>query len=583
MWFEGAIVRWKFGAVILCGLSLGSVLPANAQSSPRFEISFPASVHAGSITGRLFVFIAHDNKPEPRFQSGVDELTSPFFGKGVKDWGAGQTTVIDASTLGYPPASLKDIPAGDYYVQALVNVYTEFHRADGHTIWAHMDQWEGQQFNSSPGNLYSTVQKVHLDPAGFDIKLSLSNVIPPVKVPADTEWVKHIKIQSPMLTKFWGRPIYLGATVLLPKGYESHPAVRYPVLYEQGHFSLGNPLGFRTSPPTERAPQRSRQRTDPVLEQMYREHRMWGYQLYQAWISDDFPRMVVVTFQHPTPYFDDSYAVNSANNGPYGDALVKELIPYLESHFRIIGKPYARVLSGGSTGGWESLALQIFHPDFFVGTWSFYPDPVDFRRWQMSNVYEDENAFYPAGYRPGYDWIVPERPEVRLPSGQMTVTQRQASKLEAVLGSHGRSGQQVDAWFAVYGPAGNDGYPVPLYDLLKGTIDRHVAGYMREHGYDLTYYLKENWPKVGNELRGKIHVYVGDMDTFYLNLAVYGMQEQLDSEKDPPADATFVYGRPMKPHGWQPMSNADLLRMMAKYIEEHSPGGEKSAKSWLYE
>ncbi len=550
-------------------------------------MSFPASVHSGSITGRLFVFIAHENEVEPRFQSGVDELTSPFFGKDVKDWKPGQAAVIDASTIGYPPASLKDIPAGYYYVQALVNVYSEFPRADGHTIWAHMDQWEGQQFNSSPGNLYSTVQKVYLNPAGYDIKLTLSHLIPPVRVPADTEWVKHIKIQSPMLTKFWGRPIYLGATVLLPKGYASHPTVRYPVLYEQGHFSLRNPLGFRTTPPSpammKRALRGFQKGPNPVLEQMVREHMMWGYQLYQAWISNDFPRMIVVTFQHPTPYFDDSYAVNSANDGPYGDALVKELIGYLEDHFRMIREPYGRVLSGGSTGGWESLALQIYHPDFFGGTWSFYPDPVDFRWWQMSNIYADENAFYPAGYRPGYDWIVPERPEVRLPSGQMMVTQRQASKLEAVLGSHGRSGQQVDAWFAVYGPAGSDGYPVPLYDLLTGKINHEAADYMRDHGYDLTYYLGKNWPKIGNELRGKIHVYVGDMDTFYLNLAVYGMQAQLDGETNPAADATFVYGRPMKPHGWQPMSNADLLRMMAKYIAAHSPGGAKDAKAWLYQ
>jgi len=580
-------VIWKFGAIIFCALVLGFGSPGQAQSVPRFEISFPASVHSGSITGRLFIFVAHGDESEPRFQSGVDELTSPFFGKDVKDWEPGQTAVIDASTLGYPPASLRDIPAGHYYVQALVNVYSEFHRADGHTTWAHMDQWEGQQFNSSPGNLYSPVQKVYLDPAGYHIKLTLSEIIPPVRVPPDTEWVKHIKIQSPMLTAFWGRPIYLGATVLLPKAYDSHPTVRYPVLYEQGHFSLGNPLGFRTSAPTpamiEQGLRRFEKRPNPVLEQMYRKHIMWRYQLYQAWISDDFPRMIVVTFQHPTPYFDDSYAVNSVNNGPYGDALVKELIPYLESHFRMIRQPYARLLSGGSTGGWESLALQILHPDFFGGTWSFYPDPVDFRRWQMSNIYVDQNAFYPAGYQPGYDWIVPERPEVRLPSGQITVTQRQASKLEAVLGSHGRSGQQVDAWFAVYGPVGSDGYPQPLYDLLTGTINHQVADYMREHGYDLTYYLKENWPKIGNELRGKIHVYVGDMDTFYLNLAVYGMQEQLDGEKNPPAEAAFVYGRPMEPHGWQPMSNADLLRTMAKYIEEHSPGGAKSARAWLYQ
>ena len=173
-----------------------------------------------------------------------------------------------------------------------------------------------------------------------------------MEVPKDTEWVKHIKIQSDLLTKFWGQPIYLGATVLLPKGYDSHPAVSYPVLYEQSHFGLGAPMRFSTQ--DEPVPERAKKRlSDYNLET--------GYQFYQAWNSDNFPRLIVVTFQHPTPYFDDSYAVNSANNGPYGDAIMTELIPYVETHFRIIRKPYARVLSGGSTGGWESLALQLYH------------------------------------------------------------------------------------------------------------------------------------------------------------------------------------------------------------------------------
>src|SRR6202043_214203 len=136
-----------------------------------------------------------------------------------------------------------------------------------------------------------------------------------------------------------------------------------------------------------------------------------GPDLYQRWTLAGFPRMIVVTFQHPTVYFDDSYAVNSANNGPYGDAIMNELIPYVESHFRIIKKPYARVLTGGSTGGWESLALQLFHPDFFGGTWTLCPDPVDFRRYQLVDIYKDENAFV---IGPGYipdrtpeDWVSP--------------------------------------------------------------------------------------------------------------------------------------------------------------------------------
>src|SRR5581483_10947302 len=282
---------------------------------------------------------------------------------------------------GYPLRNLADLPAGDYYVQAFINVYTEFHRADGHTIWAHMDQWEGQSTFSSPGNLYSEVQKIHID-GRTTVKLEALRAIPPVVVPADTQWVKHIKIQSELLTKFWGRPMYLGAVVLLPRGYDRHPDLYYPVDYEQDHFRLSPPYHFREEPPSAKP--------GSVLEMREGE----GYQLFKDWTSDNFPRMLMVTFLHPTPYYDDSYAVNSANNGPYGDAIMTELIPYIESHFRILRKPYARVLSGGSTGGWESLALQLQHSEFFGGAWVYYPDPIDFRRWQLSNIYDDENMFY---------------------------------------------------------------------------------------------------------------------------------------------------------------------------------------------
>ena len=190
----------------------------------KFEISFPESVHSQPVTGRVFVVVTRRNDPEPRLQAGAWGDSPPLYGVDVSQLRPGQSAVIDARTLGYPLRSLKQIPAGDYYVQALASLYTEFHRADGHVIWAHMDQWEGQQFNRSPGNLFSAVRRVHLDPKhGYDVKLSLSKVIPPVEVPADTEWVKRIKIQSKLLTRFWGHPIYLGATVLLPRGYDTHP------------------------------------------------------------------------------------------------------------------------------------------------------------------------------------------------------------------------------------------------------------------------------------------------------------------------------------------------------------------------
>lgn len=529
-----------------------SLSAGTPQPSPklRFELSFPESVHKEAITGRVFVMVTKDERREPRLQAGSWMNSVPFFGLDVQDLEPGNSVIIDETILGYPLKSLSDIPAGDYHVQALLNIYTRFERADGHVIWAHMDQWEGQQFNRSPGNLHSEAQKVHMDPAkGYTIKLSMDRVIPPIAVPADTEWVKRIKFKSELLSKFWGHPIYIGATILLPMGYDSHPDVHYPVLYRQGHFSTRAPYGFRGEKSA----------------------------FYKTWTSADFPRMLVVTFQHPCPYFDDSYAVNSVNCGPYGDAIMTELIPKIEEQFRIIRKPYARVLSGGSTGGWETLALQILHPDFFGGAWSFFPDPVDFRYYGLVNIYKDNNAFFIQS-----GWMKPERPLMRDAHGQVLVTMREMSRLEAVLGTKGRSGQQLDIWQAAYGPIGEDGYPKPLWDKLTGTIDREVALYMRER-YDLVYYLKQHWAEIGPRLVGKLHLLCGDMDNFYLNEAVYEMEAFLESTKNPYYAGSFRYGRPRKTHGWSPFgrTTGELEKEMAELITKNAPPGEDTS-TWKY-
>lgn len=558
---------------LACVAAVETSSAAAQANGSRFELSFPATAHSQPITGRILLFIAQDSAPEPRFQGGALGANGPFFGTDVDHLAPGTSARIDRSTPGFPIASLRDIPAGDYYVQAVLDVYTQLHRADGHTIWVHADQWEGQQFSTSPGNLVSEVERVHFDPhAARSIRITLSKVIPPVQVPADTKWIKHVKIQSALLTKFWGHPMYLGAVVLLPRGYDDHPDVRYPVDYEQDHFSLAPPYHFQAEPVT------------PVDSNVV-GHRAWvvnmrrgeGYRLYQDWTASDFPRMLMVTFLHPTPYFDDSYAVNSANNGPYGDAIMTELIPYIESHFRVISAPYARVLSGGSTGGWESLALQIHHPEFFGGAWVYYPDPIDFRRWALVDIYNDDNAFR----SPGARWLVPERPMYRSTEGQVLLTERQQGQLESVLGSRGRSGEQQEAWEAVYGPVGADGYPRPLWNKVTGAIDHTVAAYMRDHGYDLGAFLRKNWSAVGPHLVGKLHFYVGDMDNFYLNLAVYQLENFLETTRNPYYGGSFAYGRPLKGHGFRPTSTGDMLRVMAEEISKNAPSGART-DAWKY-
>lgn len=533
----------RIGMLVLAA-ALAAMRPGAAQApgeGPRFEISVPADVRPEPITGRVYVMIAPSSAPEPFLQIGRTGI--PFFGRDIEAFAPGQAAVIDSSDLGTPIASLRDIPPGEYWVQGFVNVYSEFRRADGHVVWMHDDRWEGQQWNRSPGNLYSDARRVSIDPSRDEtIALEAVRVIPPIRIPPDTEFVRRFRFESPMLTEFWGRPIYLGATVLLPPGYDGG-AESYPVVYEQGHFSLDAPAGFDYS---------SRFRRE--------------------WTGADFPRMLVVTFQHPNPYFDDSYAVNSVNVGPYGDAIMQELIPEIERRFRVISEPWARVLTGGSTGGWEALALQIFHPEFFGGTWAYCPDPVDFHDVEQINVYEDANAFFRvvAGRR------VPT-PNTREIDGSIRLTSRQRNHFELVNGTRGRSGEQLDIWSAVFGPLGDDGYFKPLFDKFTGEMDREVARYWIDN-YDLRYYLERHWAEIGPHLAGKLHVYTGTMDNFYLNNATRMLEEWLETTSDPYYAGYFEYGEGVGHCYTGRVSEAERLREIAEYMSSRKPEGASS--SW---
>ena len=547
----------KVAGFVLIAIGFGlNTSPISAQDRNvfQFEITFPAKAHSEPITGRVYAIVSRNKEREPRFQTGFTGV--PIWGKNVYALKPGERAIIDDVVFGYPLESISEIPPGKYYVQGFINIYTEFKRSDGHTLWMHNDQWEGQRWNRSPGNLYSNVKEVTIDPSKPEIiSLNCEKVIPPVKIPKDTKWVKRFKFQSKILTEFWGQPIYMGATILLPKGYEDHPEVHYPVNYVQGHFSLGAPHGFRTKKPGEN------------------DHRgQRGYDFYKYWISDECPRMLAVTFQHPCPYYDDSYAVNTPNVGPYGDAIMEELIPRIEEQFRIIRKPYARVLSGGSTGGWESLALQVFHPDFFGGTWTGCPDPVDFRRFQLQNIYEDENMYYRV-----YDWLKVEIPETRSTDGDVMFTMRNRLYFEQVIGDKNRSGLQWAIWEALYTPLGEDGYPRPLWDWHTGEIDPEAAEHWKK--YDLSLYIRENWSWLGSKLVGKLHLYAGDMDNAYLNLGVVLLEEFLEQTEDPYYDGVVEYGDG-EGHCWMPRG-AELFKLFEEHITRYAPEGEEPSV-WKY-
>ena len=388
-----------------------------------------------------------------------------------------------------------------------------------------MDRGEGQQWNKAPGNFYSTPREVEIDPRNVaPLVITLDQVIPPISPPATTKYIKHETIQSERLTKFWGRPMHLGAHVLLPEGFDSHPDARYPLVIFHGHFPQSI-SGFREEPPDPNLkPEYSERFHLPAYNRLQQEY---AYQFYKEWIGPNYPRMVIIEIQHANPFYDDSYAVNSANLGPYGDAITYELIPFIEKKYRCLGGGWARFMYGGSTGGWEALAAQVFYPTEYNGCWAACPDPIDFRAYTVVNIYEDKNAYDLEG-----PWRKIKRPGMRNYLGQISTTLEDVNRLELVLGTKSRSGQQWDIWEAVFSPVGPDGYPKRIWDKRTGVIDPEVAGYWREH-YDLHHILERDWPRIGKQLEGKINLYVGDMDNYYLNNAVYLMEEFLEKTKRP--------------------------------------------------
>jgi len=545
---------------------------ASAAAAPRFEISFPKSMSAGALDGRVLLLISTSEKPEPRFQINFTVGSQQAFGVDVEGLAPGSAAIVDASTLGYPRESLKDIPAGDYYVQGLINIYETWHPASGHSVKLPPDKGEGQHWQEKPGNLYSKPRKVHVDPVSDEvIRLSLTEKIPdlPADEP-DTKWVKHVRIRSELLSRFWGRPMFLGAVLLLPDGWEEHPQARYPLIVAQDHFRRGLPgiLAFRSEPP------------GPELKGAEQEHAAPAYKLFQDWTAGRMPRVIVVTIQHANPYFDDSYAVNSANIGPYGDAITQELIPYVERRFRAIGQGWARAVYGGSTGGWEALASQVFYPDFYNGAWVFCPDVVDFRAYMTMNLYEDKNAFWiegPFGRVP--------RPAMRQPDGLVLSTMELMNRYELVLGTRGRSAEQLDAWQAVFSSVGDDGYPKPIFDKRTGEIDHKVAAVWKER-YDLSHIMQRDWKTLGPQLAGKLHICVGDADSFYLDRAVHLLQDFLETTTDPYYRGTFEFGQ-RKPHcyagNFDPAVglNQHYLPEMVKHMEQTAPKGA-DLTSWKY-
>jgi Putative esterase len=515
----GAVTLFSF----LHSMVLNAAEPVTSRPTGlRFEVRLGRSAvaePAGSRpplawprSGRLLVVLGRPGTREPRLavvQTGKN--ASPLLGRDVVNLAPDAPAVLDAHSAIFPLESLNQLKPGTYAVQALLHTNPDLN------------------FPNAPGDLYSPVTMVRIDPAqAGTVRLELSQAVPQETLPVDSELIKYLKIHSKRLSDFHGRPIHLRAGVILPRDFARQRDRRYPVRVHIGGY------GTRFT------------NVGPMMTP--------GSGFERTWMADDTPRMILIHLDGAGP-LGDPYQVDSANHGPFGAAIVHELIPYVEANFRGTGRADARVLDGGSTGGWVALALQIFYPETFNGAWALCPDSVDFRSFQLLNIHDDDNAYV---NRHGF-----ERPAARDVSGEVRYTMRHECQLENVLGQGDAwtlSGGQWGAWNATYGPKGPDGRPVPLWNPATGAIDHKAAAHWKT--YDLRRVLEENWTALGPRLEGKLHIWVGEADDYFLNNAVHRLDTFL-SHAHPPYKGSITYG-PGQGHCWMGISQRDMMNQMAR-------------------
>ena len=516
--------------------ALFACLSATGECQTVFAVRFAAGTTPGP--GRLLVAVAREGTPEPATRIGSAEPGAPrVFGRDAAPAAPGGAMFISTADEHSPPdpcpcteSAAGTLPPGDWFVQAVFDTNRDLRGP------------------CAPGNLSSDIGRFHVTPGARDtVHILLTRSFPPDELPPDGDYLKFVKIRSALLSAFHHRPMYLRAGVLLPKDFARETSRRYPLLVSIGGYGAS---------------------FDWMKEAMNE-----GERFRRMWLADSLPRMIRLYLDGRGP-FGDPYQVNSANNGPYGDALLTELIPYVERKFRGTGTPAGRFLEGASTGGWVSLALQVFYPDSFNGAWSQSPDGVDFRALELVNIYRDTNAFVNAG---GF-----ERPAAREVNGDILWTMRHEVQIENVLGSgnsYTLSGGQWGAWNAVYGPRGADGLPVPLWDPHTGTVNRAVAEQWKP--YDLRLILQERWSALGPKLRGKLHIWVGDADNFFLNNAVHMLDEFLSHAA--PAAGGYIRFGPGKGHVAMPVTVYAMLKEMeGRYVESTGlPRLRRDAKSAL--
>jgi enterochelin esterase-like enzyme len=483
-------VRATALAVVLTSLAACAPLPQPLSHQLFFRVAAGPAVH-GLVSGRLLVFIAKGSGAK---QVAIDEFhpnATWVAAREVHDLEPGAAIEIDTDAIAYPKP-FSSLAPGDYQVQAVLDLH-------------HTYTYGGL----APGDLISSVLTLKdWTPAkGTEPQLTLSATAPASsrdKLTAeDQQAITHLRlaaVQSVALTQFWGRPTSIRAWVVLPPGYGKDPSHYYPTVYWTHGFG-GTLAGCQ----------------------------FMGAHIYERMAAGKMPPMIWVMLDEHLPTGTHEFA-DSVNNGPWGSALTREYIPWLESHYRMLSHARDRFVQGHSSGGWATLQLQINYPRVFGGTWSTSPDPSDFHDFTGVNLYAPHANMY---HRPdGTPY-----PLVRM-QGKVIATFEQFSKLEQVLGPYGGQMASFD-W--VFSPRAPGGRPEPMFDRTTGDVDPRVVAYWSTH-YDLAQIVQTHWAQRGPALRGKIHLYVGTADTFYLDGAAHKLDAVL-MQLGADAHFTFRAGR----------------------------------------
>jgi len=453
-------------------------------------------------------------------------------------------------------------------VQAFLTRYDTVTRSDGSTVSLRFPCGDGAPNVNGFGSLQTPVTDVVISGGAQELELTFNNITAVDGLTgkeiggcnqgnyADTERLKYVKIRSKKLSKFWNRDIFLGANIVLPAGYDNK--TRFPVIYHQNHWAGSDgAYGYGTN------------------ETFTAAWDAGEIPATNITAARPAPKFIMVSFRHETPYYDDSYAVNTANLGPYGDAINDELIPYIEDKFKTIRAPYARVQDGGSTGGWESIANVIYRPDLFGVCFSSYPDSLDFNRHQDIELYTASNAYQ----RADGSSVASIRTYIN-GTEVIEATVAQENHWELTFGTASRSFNQWDIWNAVFGIQGYNNYPLEPWDKVTGEIYPEAVEYWKP--FDLSNYVVTNFNSsrnLGAALAGRIFVYVGTWDNYFLNEGVMEFQKRTDAAGGPGwANITIL---PEKPHGgnYNALGTWEYLELVEKWVLDHSPTGSTPLSS----